>query len=62
MLKDLRVRPSISTLAATLTFIYCTAPGVHAQTVTIDPGTTYQPIRGFGGHSGAGWIPDLTSA
>lgn len=34
----------------------------HAQAVSIDPATTYQVIRGFGGHNGPGWIPDLTAA
>jgi len=33
-----------------------------AQTVTINPNTTYQTMRGFGGMNGAGWIADLTSA
>lgn len=33
-----------------------------SQTVNINPNTTYQYIRGFGGHSGAGWISDLTAA
>lgn len=34
----------------------------QAQTVNINPNTTYQTIRGFGGHSGVGWIADLTAA
>ncbi|PTT90084.1 xylanase, partial [Pelomonas sp. HMWF004] len=33
-----------------------------AQTVTINPNTAYQTVRGFGGMNGAGWIADLTSA
>lgn len=33
-----------------------------AQTVTINPNTSYQTIRGFGGMNGAGWIADLTSS
>ena len=33
-----------------------------AQTVTINPNTSYQTVRGFGGMNGAGWIADLTSA
>jgi len=33
-----------------------------AQTVAIDPATTYQTVRGFGGFSGAGWAAELTSA
>jgi O-glycosyl hydrolase len=33
-----------------------------AQTVNINPNITYQTIRGFGGHSGVGWIADLTAA
>jgi O-glycosyl hydrolase len=33
-----------------------------AQTVDINSNTTYQVIRGYGGHSGVGWIPDLTPA
>jgi O-glycosyl hydrolase len=33
----------------------------YAQAVSIDPATTYQVIRGFGGHNGPGWIPDLTA-
>lgn len=39
-----------------------TASLVSAQTVTINPSSTYQTIRGFGGFNGAGWINDLTSA
>lgn len=35
---------------------------VQAQTVTINPNTSYQTIRGYGGFNGAGWIADLTSA
>lgn len=33
-----------------------------AQNVSINPNTTYQYMRGFGGHNGAGWINELTSA
>ena len=33
-----------------------------AQTVTLNPNTTHQTMRGFGGMNGAGWISDLTSA
>lgn len=33
-----------------------------AQTVTLNPNTSYQTIRGFGGMNGAGWIADLTSS
>jgi len=33
-----------------------------AQSVTINPSTTYQTVRGFGGFNGAGWIADLTPA
>lgn len=40
--------------------IFC--PRILAQQVTIDPNTTYQIIRGFGGMSGVGWIDDMTSA
>jgi glucuronoarabinoxylan endo-1,4-beta-xylanase len=34
----------------------------YAQSVTINPNTSYQTIRGFGGHNGSGWIADLTPA
>lgn len=37
-------------------------PDALAQTVNVNPGTSYQLIRGFGGHNGAGWIADLTPA
>ncbi|MET0982989.1 MAG: glycoside hydrolase family 30 beta sandwich domain-containing protein [Telluria sp.] len=33
-----------------------------AQTIDVNSNTSYQVIRGFGGHSGVGWIPDLTPA
>jgi O-glycosyl hydrolase len=33
-----------------------------AQTVDINSNATYQVIRGYGGHNGVGWIPDLTPA
>ncbi|MGV7207180.1 glycoside hydrolase family 30 protein [Oxalobacteraceae bacterium A2-2] len=33
-----------------------------AQVVTINPATTYQVIRGFGGFNGPDWIADLTTA
>jgi O-glycosyl hydrolase len=33
-----------------------------AQTLDVNSNTTYQVIRGFGGHNGVGWIPDLTPA
>jgi glucuronoarabinoxylan endo-1,4-beta-xylanase len=35
---------------------------VSAQTIDINSNTTYQVVRGFGGHNGVGWIPDLTAA
>jgi glucuronoarabinoxylan endo-1,4-beta-xylanase len=35
---------------------------VLAQSVTINPATEYQTIRGFGGMNGVGWIGDLTPA
>jgi glucuronoarabinoxylan endo-1,4-beta-xylanase len=38
------------------------SPVLMAQTVTINPNSTYQTIRGFGGFNGAGWINDLTPA
>ncbi|KQQ36247.1 xylanase [Duganella sp. Leaf126] len=34
----------------------------QAQVVTINPATTYQQIRGFGGFNGPDWIADLTPA
>ncbi|MEO7578426.1 MAG: glycoside hydrolase family 30 beta sandwich domain-containing protein [Massilia sp.] len=60
----------ISTLSRTPTRIALAATFIAglfgtsclAQTVTINPNTTYQTIRGFGGHNGAGWIPELTAA
>lgn len=33
-----------------------------AQTLDINSNITYQVVRGFGGHNGVGWIPDLTPA
>lgn len=33
-----------------------------AQALDIDSNTSYQVVRGFGGHNGVGWIPDLTPA
>ena len=36
--------------------------GASAQTVAVNPATTYQTVRGFGGFSGAGWAPELTTA
>lgn len=33
-----------------------------AQAIDVDVNTTYQVIRGYGGHNGAGWIADLTPA
>jgi O-glycosyl hydrolase len=38
------------------------ATSASAQTVAINPATTYQTVRGFGGFSGAGWAAELTSA
>lgn len=35
---------------------------VVAQSVTINPATEYQTIRGFGGMNAPGWIADLTSS
>jgi glucuronoarabinoxylan endo-1,4-beta-xylanase len=35
---------------------------VLAQSVTLNPATEYQTIRGFGGMNGVGWIGDLTPA
>lgn len=37
-----------------------TAGSAGAQTVALNPNTSYQTIRGFGGMNGAGWIADLT--
>lgn len=37
-----------------------TASCALAQTITVLPDNHYQTIRGFGGHNGPGWIPDLT--
>ena len=46
----------------------CAAPSLallpaaaSAQTVDINSASTYQVIRGFGGHNGVGWVADLTS-
>jgi len=33
-----------------------------AQSVTLNPATEYQTIRGFGGMNAPGWVADLTSA
>jgi O-glycosyl hydrolase len=54
-------RPGFA-LAAAAALIGFTAPDALAQTVSVNPGTTYQLIRGFGGHNGPGWIADLTPA
>ena len=35
---------------------------VLAQSVTLNPATEYQTIRGFGGMNGVGWVGDLTPA
>lgn len=35
---------------------------VLAQSITLNPATEYQTIRGFGGMNGVGWIGDLTQA
>ena len=43
-------------------FAACMLPAAVAQTIAIDPAATYQVVRGFGGHNGAGWIADLTPA
>lgn len=51
-------RRAASALVVLATFATCAA----AQTVAINPSTTYQTIRGFGGFSGAGWAAELTSA
>jgi glucuronoarabinoxylan endo-1,4-beta-xylanase len=47
--------------SAILVFSACVT-SAFAQTVAIDPATTYQTVRGFGGFSGAGWAAELTSA
>ncbi len=54
-------KKSCLSLVATLLVSLFSANGI-AQTVDINPNTTYQTVRGFGGHNGVGWIPDLTSA
>ena len=38
------------------------ATAASAQTVAINPGVTYQTVRGFGGFGGAGWAAELTPA
>lgn len=48
--------------AVTLCLLGAFTSAALAQTVNINPNTTYQTIRGFGGMNGAGWIPDLTPA
>lgn len=48
-------------LAAALALVLPAVPAA-AQAVSINPNTSYQTIRGFGGHNGAGWIADLTAA
>lgn len=37
-------------------------PAAQCQNVTINPATTHQLVRGFGGFNGVDWIPDLTAA
>jgi glucuronoarabinoxylan endo-1,4-beta-xylanase len=53
-------KPRLS-LVATALLAISIAPSAFSQTVTIAPNTAYQTIRGFGGHNGPGWIPDLTA-
>ena len=43
-----------------LLLLACSA--LHAQTATVDLGTTYQTIRGFGGINHPEWAGDLTAA
>ncbi|WP_371767596.1 glycoside hydrolase family 30 beta sandwich domain-containing protein [Massilia sp.] len=48
--------------ASALVMFSAFAAGASAQTVAINPATTYQTVRGFGGFSGAGWAAELTAA
>lgn len=43
-------------------FLILFSANALAQAVDINPSTSYQTMRGFGGFNGAGWIDDLTSA
>ena len=57
----LRLTQYCLALAASLALALPAVPAA-AQAVSINPNTSYQTIRGFGGHNGAGWIADLTAA
>jgi glucuronoarabinoxylan endo-1,4-beta-xylanase len=54
-------RKTCAALAAALIGALC-GVDAHAQNVAVNAGTSYQTIRGFGGHNGVGWIDDLTPA
>jgi O-glycosyl hydrolase len=49
-------------VASAIVMLSAFAAGASAQTVAINPATTYQTVRGFGGFSGAGWAAELTAA
>ena len=49
-------------VASAILLLSAVAAGASAQTVTFNPATTYQTVRGFGGFSGAGWAAELTPA
>ena len=49
-------------VASALVMLSAFAAGAAAQTGAINPATTYQTVRGFGGFSGAGWAAELTAA
>lgn len=57
-----RLMPSRASALAAALAVALASQAALAQTVAVDPATTYQTIRGFGGHNGAGWIADLTPA
>jgi glucuronoarabinoxylan endo-1,4-beta-xylanase len=57
-----RLKRSVLAALFALPALASLASAVSAQTVDINSNQTYQVIRGYGGHSGAGWINDLTPA
>ncbi|MFZ6719127.1 glycoside hydrolase family 30 beta sandwich domain-containing protein [Undibacterium sp. Ji49W] len=57
----LSIKKNCFSLLANLFLILFSANAL-AQAVDINPSTSYQTMRGFGGFNGAGWIDDLTSA
>jgi O-glycosyl hydrolase len=49
-------------VASAILLLSAFAASASAQVVAINPATTYQTVRGFGGFSGAGWAAELTPA